>query len=261
MSLFHAAVLGLIQGLTEFLPISSSAHLALAPKLLGWSDPGLTFDVALHVGTLLAVAAFFWKDWLRLIRAGFGAGVKTPDGRLFWTLAAASLPGAVAGVLFESQAETTFRSPYVIAGALAGMGLIMLFADRAAGGRASGAPPTFGRGMAIGLAQALAIVPGVSRSGATMTAGLFTGLSREAAARFSFLLSAPLIAGAAVFKLRGIKPASVGGPFLVGIVVSALTGFLVIGGLLRWLQRRGFRPFAVYRILLAATVVLIALLG
>jgi undecaprenyl-diphosphatase len=261
MPLFHAVVLGLIQGLTEFLPISSSAHLALAPKLFGWPDPGLTFDVALHLGTLLAVAAFFWKDWLRLVGAGFGRGLKTPDGRLFWTLGAASLPGAVAGVLFESQAETTFRSPYVIAGALAIMGVILFFADRAAVDRASGADPTFGRGIVIGLAQALAIVPGVSRSGATMTAGLLTGLSREAAARFSFLLSAPLIAGAGLFKLRGLSPAAVDGPFLAGIAVSAVTGFLVIGGLLRWLERRSFLPFAVYRILLAAAVALIALFG
>jgi undecaprenyl-diphosphatase len=260
MPILHAAVLGLIQGLTEFLPISSSAHLTLAPWFFGWPDPGLTFDIALHVGTLLAVVAFFWKDWLRLIRNGLTKGLATPDGRLFWFLAAASVPGAAAGVLFEEQAETIFRGPLLIAAMLAAMGVVLFLADRMAARRIASAEPTLGRSLAVGLAQALAIVPGVSRSGITMATGLFAGMTREAAARFSFLLSTPMIAGAAVFKLRHLSRSAVDAPFLIGIIVSAAVGFLVIGGLLKWLARRGFLPFVVYRLLLAATVVLVSIL-
>jgi undecaprenyl-diphosphatase len=260
MPILHAVVLGLIQGLTEFLPVSSSAHLTLAPWLFGWSDPGLTFDVALHVGTLLAVLAFFWKDWVRLFRHGLGRGLSTPDGRLFWFLAAASVPGALAGALFESQAETAFRRPVLIAVLLAVMGLVLLAADRLAAGRTAIAPPTFFRCLAVGLAQALAILPGVSRSGATMAAGMFAGMSRAESARFSFLLSTPMIFGAAVFKLRDVSPAAVDLPFLTGIFVSAGVGFLVIGGLLKWLARRGFLPFVVYRLALAAAVFAVLIL-
>ncbi|MDD8026212.1 MAG: undecaprenyl-diphosphate phosphatase [Acidobacteriota bacterium] len=260
MSIFHAVVLGLIQGLTEFLPVSSSAHLALTPWFFGWLDPGLTFDVALHSGTLLAVVAFFWKDWLKLFRGGLTKGLATADGRLFWLLAVASVPGALAGALFEKQAETIFRGPLLIAALLAVMGVVLYVADRMAAGRTASAPPTFLRGLAVGLAQAAAIIPGVSRSGATMSAGMFAGMSRPEAARFSFLLSTPMIFGAVVFKLRHFSLSALDAPFLVGIAVSAVVGFLAIGGLMKWLTRRGFLPFAVYRLLLAAAVVLVFVL-
>jgi undecaprenyl-diphosphatase UppP len=250
MTVFQAFILGLAQGLGEFLPVSSSAHLILIPWLFKWPDPGLTFDVALHLGTLIAVIAYFWKDWLRLFQRGFGKGFKTPEGKLFGFLVIASIPGAIVGVLLEKEAETVFRSPLIIATMLMIMGLVLYAGDRFGAKRRSDQTLTLGQSIFIGISQALAVIPGVSRSGITMASGLFTGLTREDAAHFSFLLSTPIIAGAGFMELRHLTGAAVNLPFIVGIATSAVVGFLVIGFLLRWLRKSNFLPFVWYRLLL-----------
>lgn len=256
-----AVTLGMVQGLAEFLPISSSAHLILVPWFLGWPDPGLTFDIALHVGTLAAVAAYFWGDWLRLIRAA--PRPDTPDGRLFWLLILGAIPGGIAGVLLDSLAEQALRSPLLIAGTLALMGLALLAADR--WGRSDRDMHDIGPidVLYIGVAQACAIVPGVSRSGITIAVARARGIERAAAARFSFLLGSPIILGAALFKLRhiGDTPAIVTGPFIAGVVTAAIVGALSIGVLLRYLRHAGLGIFVAYRLLLALLIVTTLLLG
>jgi undecaprenyl-diphosphatase len=200
LSTLQAAILGLVQGLGEFLPISSSAHLVLIPWLFKWNDPGLTFDIALHIGTLIAVAIYFWKDWLRLVTKGL-TDVRSTEGRLFWYLVAASIPGAIVGFLLEKKAETIFREPILIATMLILLGVLLYWADRKSAKNIEINRITFRTSFFIGLSQALAIIPRVSRSGITMTMGLLMGLTREGAAKFSFLLSAPIILGAALVKL------------------------------------------------------------
>lgn len=259
MTILQAAVLGLVQGLGEFLPISSSAHLVLVPWFFNWTDPGLTFDIALHLGTLVAVVLYFWKDWLILIKNGL-TNVRSREGKLFWFLAAASVPGAVAGLLLEKAAETLFRTPMLIAVMLIAMGLLLYWADRK-GARKTGVEGiTFGTSLLIGVSQALAIIPGVSRSGVTMTAGLWLGLTREGAARFSFLLSAPIIFGAAVVKLPHVfaDPAALTLEFMVGMLVSCISGLASIGFLLRYVQTKDFLPFVWYRFALGVLVILTA---
>jgi undecaprenyl-diphosphatase len=252
----HALVLGAAQGLGEFLPISSSAHLTLIPWLLRWKDPGLTYDVALHLGTLLAVVAYFGREWYGLIREGL-KGLGTEQGRTFWFIVAASVPGAIAGVAFESQAETVFRSPLVIATSLMVMGLVLWLADRHGAKGRRYDTITLTQSLAIGLCQAFAIVPGVSRSGITIAAGLALGLTREAAAKFSFMLLTPIAIGAGLLKLKDLVAAghSVTAPFFVGIGASAVVGFLAIGLLMQWVRRSSFAPFVWYRLLLGLTVI------
>ena len=257
----QAVTLGVLQGLGEFLPISSSAHLILAPWFLGWPDPGLTFDVALHVGTLLAVVLYFWRDWVRLLVAA--PRPRSADGRTFWMLILGSIPGAVAGVLLDDMAERAFRAPLLIAVTLSLMGLALLAADRWGARDRGEADIRPLDALWIGVAQALAIVPGVSRSGITIAVARWRGIERAAAARFSFLLGTPIIAGAALFKLRHLvdMPGGVTGPFLAGIAAAALVGALCIAFLLRYLQRAGLTVFVVYRLLLAGLVVSTLLLG
>lgn len=277
MPLYQAVVLAIIQGLTEFLPVSSTAHLALFPWLLHWKDPGLTFDVALHAGTLVAVVVYFWRVWLEMFaaaasgwRSSLRSGGTQPDSpgregderrqksRMLWYLIVGTIPAGVAGLLFEHAAENQLRRPDVIGFALISVGLLMWAADRI---------KTHPRGLAqvslldpltVGAAQALAVIPGVSRSGITMTAGLFRGMSRESSARFSFLLSTPIIAGAALKKgldvLKGGLPPEMRLPFLVGAVVAAAVGYLVIAVLIRFLGRHTFKIFVVYRIVLGVIV-------
>jgi len=260
LTILQAVVLGLAQGLGEFLPISSSAHLVLIPWLLRWTDPGLTFDVALHVGTLVAVVLYFWKDWWQLILQGF-TDVRSVKGRLFWYLAAASVPGALSGYLLEKKAETVFRSPMLIAVMLIGMGILLYWADRRGSMKIEIHHITFGTSLCIGISQALAIIPGVSRSGVTMTTGLLMGLNREGAARFSFLLSTPIIFGAAMVKLPGVlsNPSAITLDFIIGTTVSCLTGIASIGFLLRYVQTKDFLPFVWYRFLLGAVVMMMTM--
>jgi len=253
-------ILGLAQGLGEFLPISSSAHLVLIPWLLRWTDPGLTFDVALHVGTLVAVLIYFWKDWWQLIIKGF-TDPRSVKGRMFWYLVAASVPGALSGFLLEDKAETVFRSPILIATMLIVMGILLYWADRRSAKKIEINNITFGTSLFIGISQALAIIPGVSRSGITMTTGLLMGLNREGAARFSFLLSTPIIFGAAMVKLPGVISNSsvINVNFAIGMLVSCITGIASIGFLLRYVQTKDFLPFAWYRFILGALVIMITM--
>lgn len=259
MTIFQAFILGLIQGLTEFLPVSSTAHIILVRWFFHWPDPGLTFDVAVHIGTLFAVLAYFWKDWAVLIRHGLTRGMASQEGKMFWFIVLASIPGAVAGFLLEEQIQTVFRSPIIIAVMLIVLGFILYGADRLGKKRKPAQEITLVQSLIIGVSQALAIIPGVSRSGITMTAGLFTGLTREGAARFSFLLSTPMIAGAGVFGLRNISGAEVN-VFLVGVITSAIVGFLVIGFLLAWLRKSSFVPFVWYRFFTGAVIITFVLL-
>lgn len=260
MSTLQAVILGLLQGLGEFLPISSSAHLVLVPWIFDWTDPGLTFDIALHIGTLVAVVIYFWKDWLRLVTKGL-ADARSQDGRLFWYLVAATIPGAIAGFLLEKEAETIFRSPLLIAIMLIMAGIFLYWADRKSARNIEMNNITLATSMMIGLSQTLAIIPGVSRSGITMTMGLLMGLTREGAARFTFLLSTPIILGAALVKLPYIvaNPALITVNFMVGMLISFVTGIASIGFLLRYVQTRSFLPFARYRFILGFLVVLIVL--
>lgn len=253
MTYGQATVFGAVQGLTEFLPISSSAHLTLLPWFLGWKDPGLTFDVALHVGTLAAVALCFWRDWLDIL----GGAVRDPRGaqaRFLGLLVLSTLPAVAAGLILEKHAEQAFRQPWRIALALMAFAVLMEWADRA-GSKKS---PLHGLGISgalgIGLAQAFSICPGVSRSGVTLTAGLALGLSRAEAARYSFLLAMPITAGACLLKLRHLQAADISGPFLWGITVSAVIGFAAVRFFLANLGAHSLRPYVVYRLLAGAAV-------
>jgi undecaprenyl-diphosphatase len=263
MPLYQAIVLAIVQGLTEFLPISSTAHLVLFPWFLGWRDPGLTFDVALHAGTLVAVLVYFWRYWWEMLVTILGFGeANNPDLRenhgLFWFLVVATLPAAAAGWLFENAAEEQLRSPLIIGTALIVIGLLMWAGERLGSRQHNLGHVGFLDSLLVGISQALAVVPGVSRSGVTMTTGLFRGMKRETAARFSFLLSTPIIAGAAFKKgleLRhgGLAP-EMYLPFSVGVVVAALVGYLVIAVLIRYLERGTFKIFVVYRLALGVLV-------
>ena len=267
MPLFQAILLALVQGITEFLPVSSTAHLALAPWLLGWKDPGLTFDIALHVGTLAAVLAFFFRDWLQVVAQGFGLSWGADpqlkqNPILLWYLAAASIPIGVLGFIFKEQAEE-WRNPFLIGGMLIAIGLLMWLAERAGSGKKNIAGITLPDSLAIGVAQALAIVPGTSRSGVTIAVALFRNIDRPAAARFSFLLSTPAIAGAAASALhhlmkQGGIPPDMRTPFALGILVSAVTGCVVIAFFLKYLQRHTLRFFIFYRLIFGIIVIALA---
>jgi undecaprenyl-diphosphatase len=262
-------VLAVVQGLTEFLPISSSAHLALAPWLFGWKDQGLAFDIALHFGTLAAVLIYFFRDWLQVAAQGFGMAYR-PDPQLrknpslLWMLALASLPIGVLGLLYKNDAEKSWRSPLLIGGMLIAVGILMAIAEYVGSRRKDIGQISLSDSLIIGCAQALAIVPGTSRSGITITAGLFRGIARQDAARFSFLLSTPAIAAAAadafydLYKAGGVPP-GMRLEFALGIVVSALTGSLVIGFFLRFLKANSLRFFIAYRIVFGIIVIALAI--
>ncbi len=269
MPLLHVIVLGIIQGITEFLPISSTAHLIIIPWILGWDDGGLTFDVALHVGTLAAVLIYFIREWIQIIAHGFGlqAGrypALNKNRNLLWLLVLASVPAGIIGYLFEKQAETSLRSPYVIGTTAILIGIVMWIADRSSLGQKDLGHVTAADAISIGAAQALAVIPGVSRSGSTISAGLFCNLDRETAARFSFLLLTPVTGGAALKKLwdlhkhEGGIPADMHTAFLVGMLVSAITGIFVIGMLLSYLRRRTLSCFVWYRIIFGIIVFALA---
>ena len=256
-----SVTLGMVQGLAEFLPISSSAHLILTPWFFGWPDPGLAFDVALHAGTLVAVVVYFWRDWVLLLRAA--PHPRTPDGRLFWLLLLGAIPGSITGILLDSYAESLLRSPLLIATTLALMGVVLFVADRLGSTERAAADIDVADALVIGAAQALAIIPGVSRAGITIAAARLRGIERATAARFSFLLGTPIIVGAAAYKLRYLidRPSTISGPFLAGTAVAALTGTLTIGLLLRYLERAGLGIFVLYRLALALVVLAAILAG
>lgn len=267
MDLLNAVILGLLQGATEVLPISSSGHLLLLPRLLGWEESGLTFDVALHFGTFLAIFYYFRHDVVALVRDGLG-GIRQPDGRvrLPWMIVLASVPAAVAGKALEEPIEALFRSsPLMIALMLVLFGLALGLADRYGRQLHDVASVTLGTALLIGCFQCLALVPGVSRSGITITAGLLVGMARGDAARFSFLLSLPIVFGAALLKglhlvRYGVEP-GMGWPMLAGTVTAAVSGYVSVAFLLKFVQTRTLWPFVWYRLLVGGGVAVLVLAG
>lgn len=261
MTIIQALVLGLVQGLAEMLPISSSAHLVLFPWFFHFPDPGLAFDVALHLGTLVAILGYFWRDWLALLNAFIQIlktrKIETFEQKLIGFLIVASVPGAIFGYLLEGQAQTIFRSPLLIAFALALLGAVLLYADKFDKGEKKIKDMNTKNSLAIGLSQALAIVPGVSRSGVTMTTGLLLGYAKEDAAKFSFLMSAPIIAGAGLLKFKDLGASDIASTtFVVAFVTSVLASLFAIGFLLRYVKKHGFKLFAYYRFALAAIIII-----
>ena len=258
---FQAIVLGIVQGLAEFLPISSSAHLVLAPYFFQWRDPGLAFDVALHMGTLVAILVFFWKDWLDILNQVFARKKSNHSVDWRWILAG-TIPGAVIGKLFEQQAEESFRNPLLIAFTLVVFGILLGFADRKGKKKRDVTATGLKDALLVGCAQALAIVPGVSRAGITITMALFLGFTRSAAARFSFLLSAPIIAGAGILKSKHIfAQIAQGGDqaamVYAGFLASLIAGLAALSLLTRLLKSRTFDVFVAYRVVLAFVIVAI----
>lgn len=263
MTSFQALVLGLIQGLTEFLPISSSAHLALAPWFFGWQDPGLAFDVALHFGTLLAVLWFFRKEWAQLIAAVISIvqkrRVETVEEKRVIFLILATIPGAIGGLLLEEKAETVFRAQALTATALIMMGVILWAADRFSRMTRDLTTMRWLDAVLIGIAQVVALVPGVSRSGSTITTGRVLGFNRESAAVFSFLMSMPITAAAIVLKgPEVLRESGISAPLIIGVLSAALSSWLAIAVLLRYVARHSYGIFALYRVVLG--VVVLALL-
>ena len=248
--MIEAFILGIVQGLTEFLPVSSTAHLILFPWFFNWTGEldSLTFDVALHAGTLLSLVACFWKDWIELILR---------KQKLFMLIMLASVPAGIAGILLNDYVEHTLRSPYVIAAALVVFGCVMLAAEKMNKTRTADSV-NLGDALTIGLAQAIALIPGVSRSGITISAGLFRGLEREAAARFSFLLSTPIIAGATLLHARKLLKTGADhnmSLFLIGFIAAAVSGFAAIRFLLSFLKKHPLNVFVYYRFGLAVVII------
>jgi undecaprenyl-diphosphatase len=266
VSTLQAIILGITQGLTEFAPVSSSGHLILVPWLFHWqilNDPNLnkTFDVALHMGTLLGALIYFWRDVVRYASAFFRSvahrSIATTDERLAWALVIGTIPGAIVGGLFEDVITNKLGQPWLIATMLAIFGIVLYVVDKRAKRSRTIEDLSVKDGGIMGIAQALALQPGVSRSGITMTAGRLLGLDRESAARFSFLLALPIIAGAGVLKgigLVGTGFQGYGSQFLWGFLASAISGFIVIWGLLRYLRGHDYKIFMIYRLAVAALV-------
>jgi undecaprenyl-diphosphatase len=266
MNNLHALALGAVQGLTEVLPISSSAHLILLPKIFGWPESGLTFDVALHLGSLLALALYFWRDicdmTYNFVGSISGKGLHTSGSRLPWYIIIGTIPAAIAGKTLEEPIEQLFRhSPMLICTFLIVFGLLLAFADTTGAKRWKLDRITLKAAILIGLAQCLALIPGVSRSGITITTALLLGYNRETSARFSFLLSLPIVFGAALLKVGHLLktgiPAGETTPLLIGIASSAIFGYVSVAFLLKLVQRNSLYPFVWYR--LAAGVVLLLL--
>jgi len=260
----QAIVLAIVQGLSEFLPISSSGHLILLPRAFGWPDQGLAFDVALHVGTLAAVLGYFRRELLAMAGAWFGslAGRRlTPDGRLAWCIVLGTLPVGIVGLLFNDLIESMLRNPLFVAGTLSVFGVLMWLADWLGAERRDEQSIGWRDALLIGCAQALALMPGTSRSGVTMTMGRGLGLTRPAAARFSFLLAVPGIAMAGGYELlqllRGPGDGVPWGLMALGALVAAATGYLCIHALLRIIARLGLWPFTLYRLMIATLIVLV----
>jgi undecaprenyl-diphosphatase len=284
LPIYQAVVLAFIQGLAEFIPVSSSGHLIIVRRLLGWNELSpaheLTFDVALHFGTLLSVLFYFRKTWFQIVRAAFGGKVvrfsetggadvnlsadeQKEERLLLWFLAIATIPGAIAGKLLEHSAEDYFREHIVlIAAALIVVGLLMWAGEKVSRMDKPLTRISLFDALVVGCAQAFALMPGVSRSGSTITAGLFRNMTREAAVRFSFLLSTPIIAGAALLKAHELHkeglPAGMRTPFIVGILVSAIVGYGAIAWLIRYLQSHSLKIFVVYRVVFGIIVIALA---
>ena len=264
MNTIQALILGVVQGITELLPISSSAHLNIIPWLFGWDtqqsyiEAAEGFDVALHFGTLLAIVLFFYKDWIKLIKGGYQLVVKKEksfEGKMFWYIVIATIPGGAIGFLLDKFAGNTLEKPIIIAIALIVMGIILYFVDKKAKSKVTYEKMTLKQTFLIGLSQCLAFIPGVSRSGITMTTARAMGIERESAAKYSFMLSAPIVLAATIFKCKDFVFSI---PFFVGVFTSFIVGIFVIKFLLKYLQKGSFKGFAIYRII-AGLVIILAL--
>jgi undecaprenyl-diphosphatase len=286
LPIYQVVVLAIVQGLAEFIPVSSSGHLIIVRRLLGWNELSpaheLTFDVALHFGTLLSVLFYFRRTWFQILRAALGGKVvrfseaggedqnltadeQREERLLLWFLALATIPGAIAGKLLEHSAEDYFREHiFLIAGALIVVALLMWWGENVSQFTKPLTRISLSDALIVGCAQATALIPGVSRSGSTITAGLFRNMTRESAVRFSFLLSTPLIAGAALLKAHELRkeglPQGMHMPFLVGVLVSAIVGYAAIAWLIRYLQSNSLKVFIVYRIVVGVIVIGLALM-
>lgn len=262
MTAIQAIILGAVQGLTELLPISSSAHLFLIPWLFKWSIPG-SFDVALHFGTLLAIGLFFFKDWIELIKGGYKSLVKkekSRNGTMFWYIVFATIPGGIIGFIldhFSEQYKESFsENPVVIAIALIVMGIVLYLVDKNSKSNTNYEKLTLKQTFIIGISQALAFIPGVSRSGITMTTGRAMGVDRESTAKFSFMLSAPIVLAATLLKFAEFELTF---EFILGVLVSFIVGVIVIKFLLEYLKKGSFKVFAAYRVIIGIIVLIIAL--
>jgi undecaprenyl-diphosphatase len=274
MEIIQSIILGFIQGVAEFLPISSSGHLILIPNLLNWRDQGLAFDVALHWGTLIAVIAYFWKDWAEIFKNSYllksikyqASSIKQiPNSKfqitklnsdLLFIIIVATIPGVVAGFLLNSYAETVFRDPLLIAGTLFFGAVLLFYSDKAGVKKIDLKNLTLKMGIIIGLFQALAIIPGISRSGITITAALLLGLQRTDAARFSFLLSTPIILGAGIKEFPNLLSGGLDINIFLGVLVSAISGYLAIKYMLKYLENKSYNVFVGYRIILVIAIIL-----
>ena len=267
MSIFEAALLGIVQGITEFLPVSSTAHLRIVPALLGWGDPGAAFTAVLQLGTLAAVLGFFASDLLGMVRGTWAAIAnparrRDPEARLAAYVVLGTLPVVVLGVAFKHAITGRLRALPVIAVAMIAVGVALAIVEARASHRRAFEDIRLRDALIIGAAQALALIPGVSRSGITLLAAMALGLRRDAAARFSFLLSIPAIAGAGIFELKHVLHSDVGGvPLMVGLATSLVTGYAAIAWLLRFLRTRTTIPFVVYRIALGAVLLILIATG
>lgn len=253
----QSLILGIVQGLTELLPISSSAHLNIIPWIFNWKGLSDSFDVALHFGTLLAIGLFFFKDWIRLISAGFNFVVKnekTADGRMFWYIVLATIPGGIIGFLLDHFLEDRLKTPLIIATALIVMGILLYYADKKCKSKIKYEKMGLRETFLIGISQALAFIPGVSRSGVTMTTARFLNVDRESAARYSFMLSAPIVLAATIFKFSSFKLSP---EFFIGVLTSFIVGILVIKFLMQYLKKGSFKGFAIYRVVAGVLIYII----
>lgn len=264
MTITHAIILGIVQGLTELLPISSSGHLDILPWMFGWTNnPEFEvafegFDVALHFGTLLAIGIFFFKDWIELIKGGFNQVVKkqkSKEGRMFWYIVAATLPGGIIGLILDKFVGDGLKKPIIIGIALIIMGIVLYIVDKKSKSNIKYEEMTFKQTFLIGLSQCLAFIPGVSRSGITMTTGRGMGIDRESVAKYSFMLSAPIVLAATILKLKDFVFSI---PFFVGILASFIVGIFVIKFLLEYLKKGSFKIFAVYRVIFGIIIIIFA---
>lgn len=253
----QSIILGIVQGLTELLPISSSAHLTLIPWIFNWSGLSESFDVALHFGTLLAIGLFFFKDWVELIKGGYKLAVKkekSTEGRMFWYIVLATIPGGIIGFLLDHFLENALKAPLIIATALIVMGIILYVVDKNCKSKISYEKMGLKETFLVGLSQALAFIPGVSRSGVTMTTARILKVDRESAAKYSFMLSAPIVLAATIFKFSSFTLSL---EFFIGVITSFLVGVGVIKFLLQYLKKGSFKVFAIYRVIAGLAVILI----
>ena len=259
MQIYQSIILGIVQGLTEMLPISSSAHLTIIPWIFNWNIPE-SFDVALHFGTLLAIGIYFFKDWIELIKGGYKYAVKkekTVQGRMFWYIVLATIPGGCIGFLLDHFLEDALKEPLIISLALIIMGIVLYLVDKNSKSKVKYEQMTLKQTFLIGLSQALAFIPGVSRSGVTMTTARMMGIERKSAAKYSFMLSAPIVLGATIFKFKDFE---FNLPFVLGVIASFIVGIMVIRFLLQYLHKKSFKAFAIYRIIFGILIIIISII-